>query len=357
MSAILIFLYSLLAYAAFLASFLYLIAFVGNLWVPRSVDVGPDTPMLLALTINLGVIVLFGVQHTVMARAWFKEWITNVIPWAAERSTYVLASSITLFLMYWCWRPMPAELWRIEVPAGVFVMNMLFWAGWAIAFIASWLISHFDLFGLSQAWINLRGTVYQEPGFSTPLLYAFVRHPLQTGFLIAFWATPVMTAGHVVFSLGMTAYILVGVWFEEKDLINLFGVRYRDYRQRVPKLIPWKVPIALMPQQRSLSRIKITYYLRVFDNETDSLLGHVGDINVGGLMLIGDRSIEILRMYSLRMAIPANDHKTEHILLEAESVWSRKDTNPYFYDTGFRLIDPTPNSVRMIRQLIDEMTL
>ena len=244
MSAMLIFLYSLVTYSVFLASFFYLIGFVGNLWVPRSVDVGPDAPLLLALTTDLAVIALFGVQHTVMARAWFKECITRIIPKTAERSTYVLASSTVLFLMYLWWRPIPLEVWRIEQPVGVLLMNVLFWAGWTIASSSTWLISHFDLFGLRQTWSNLRGKVYEETGFSTPFLYAFVRHPLLTGLLLAFWATPLMTVGHLVFALGMTAYILVGVWFEEQDLIRTFGERYRDYRRRVPKLIPWKIPTA-----------------------------------------------------------------------------------------------------------------
>ena len=228
MGAILVFLYSLVAYAAFVASFLYLMGFVGNVWVPRSVDVGPEAPILIALAGNVGVIALFGVQHTLMARAWFKERLTRIIPRAAERSTYVLASSIVLFLMYWWWRPVPTELWRIEQPAGALVINLLFWAGWTIASISTWMISHFHLFGLRQAWTNLRRTVDQEPGFCTPLLYAFVRHPLLTGLLVAFWATPVMTAGHLLFSLIMTSYILVGVWFEEKDLIREWKQKYEN---------------------------------------------------------------------------------------------------------------------------------
>lgn len=253
MQRILILLFGVIAYLVFLPTFLYLIAFVGNLqataladpipalaWlVPHSIDFGRETgPVAPAVVVNLVLIALFGLQHSVMARSGFKAWLTRVLPKPAERSVYVLIASLVLILMFWQWRPMPAVIWSVESGIGQGVLWALFAAGFGLVLLSTFLIDHFDLFGLRQVWAQFRGREPGSPRFFTPLFYRIVRHPLYLGFLIAFWATPHMTAGHLLFAAGMTAYILVGVRFEERDLVAHLGDDYRRYREQVPKLVP-----------------------------------------------------------------------------------------------------------------------
>lgn len=239
MSRIIAFLYGVFSYAVFFATFLYTIGFVGNLGVPKSIDSGAETPFGLALLINLGLLALFGVQHSVMARPGFKTWWTKIVPQPVERSTYVLLSSLVLALLFWQWRPMPGVVWNVENSTGQLILNGLFWIGWLILLLATFLINHFDLFGLRQVYLHLRGQEETSVGFKTPALYKYVRHPLYVGWIIGFWATPRMTVGHLVFAVGTLAYILIAIRLEERDLVGFFGQAYEDYRRRVPMLVPW----------------------------------------------------------------------------------------------------------------------
>jgi protein-S-isoprenylcysteine O-methyltransferase Ste14 len=230
--------YGAAAYLLFLAAFLYLVGFVGNFWVPRSVDHGLSAPIGQAVLINVLLLAAFGVQHSVMARPGFKRWWTRLVPSTIERSTFVVLSSAVLVLLYWQWRTMPAVIWDVRLPAGRMAPWALFWLGWAIALAATFMVSHFDLFGLRQVYLAWRGKPYTHIGFHARFLYRLVRHPLMLGFLIAFWATPTMTAGHLLFSIGMTGYILIATQIEEHDLVEVLGDEYRDYRREVPMLVP-----------------------------------------------------------------------------------------------------------------------
>lgn len=231
--------FALVAYAIFFATFLYLIAFVGDLpIVPVTIDRGPEASLGSALPINLGLIALFGVQHSAMARQGFKRRWTAVVPEPAERSIYVLVASLALILLFWGWRPIPATIWEVTNPAAAGLLWALFAAGWGIVLLSTFLINHFELFGLQQAWFALRRKAAAAPQFRQPLFYRFVRHPLYSGFLLAFWAIPHMTAGHLLFSAGMTAWMLLAIRAEEKDLIALFGRDYEAYRARVGMLAP-----------------------------------------------------------------------------------------------------------------------
>jgi len=238
------FVYGVVAYAACLATLLYLIGFSGNLLVPRSVDSGADAPWGEALVADLLLLALFGVQHSVMARRGFKQWWTRVVPAAVERSTYVLATCAVLALMFRFWVPIHAPvIWRVEQGAGVALLWGLFALGWVLALASTFQIDHFELFGLQQVFARLTQRAAPETRFKTPLLYRYVRHPLYSGLLLAFWSVPVMTAGRLLFALGSTAYILIGIAFEERDLVRQFGERYRTYRDEVGMLIPhaaWK---------------------------------------------------------------------------------------------------------------------
>lgn len=232
--------FSALAYAVFLVTFLYLIAFLsGHPIVPLSVDAGgADTGIFPALFIDAGLILLFGVQHSVMARPGFKRFWSKVVPAPVERSVYVLFASSALIAMFCFWRPVTVELWNFDNSVAQLLIWSIFATGWLIVLASTFLINHFELFGLQQAWLNLRGRAAAEPRFYTPLFYRFVRHPLYAGFLVAFWATPRMTLGHFFFSIGMTAYILTAIIFEERDLVDQFGDEYRAYQNRVGKLMP-----------------------------------------------------------------------------------------------------------------------
>ena len=232
-----ILLYAVVSYAIFTASFLYALGFVGNYVVPKSIDVGPPASPGEAIALNLLLMSLFAIQHSVMARASFKRWLTSFVPAACERSTYVLLSSLILLLLFWQWRPIPAPVWQVTGIAA-FLLIGLHWLGWLIAFASTHMIDHFDLFGLRQAFVALRSAETSGQSFRTPLLYKIVRHPIMLGFLLAFWATPEMTAGHLLFALANTAYILVALQFEERDLIAAFGATYQEYRRRVPMLVP-----------------------------------------------------------------------------------------------------------------------
>jgi len=232
------FVYGFAAYLVFFGTFLYAIAFVGGFVVPTRLDGTPQEPLMTALAIDAGLLTIFAVQHSVMARRWFKEWWTQIVPWAIERSTYVLAASLALLLMFWQWRPIGGVVWSIENPAARAILWTLFASGWALVLIVTFLINHFDLFGLRQVWLPLIGKPYSKVTFTMPGPYRVVRHPLYLGFLFAFWMTPTMTLAHLVFAIATTAYILLAIQFEEHDLIAEHGDTYKDYRRRVSMIVP-----------------------------------------------------------------------------------------------------------------------
>ncbi|MGV7217558.1 methanethiol S-methyltransferase [Bradyrhizobium sp. UFLA05-112] len=234
------FLYGLLAYLAFLFAIIYAVGFVSGLVVPKTIDTGPGTSLAEALSINTLLIALFAIQHTGMARKGFKNWLTRYVPKCVERSTYVLMASLCLLLLFWQWRPIPAIVWQVTDPDVSVMIGTAAFIGWALMFTSTFLIDHFELFGLRQVTANLTGPGLPEPQFRTPLYYKFVRHPIYLGFIIAFWASPVMTIGHLFLAIGTTAYIFVGIFFEERDLLKLFGNQYRQYRRHVSMLIPWR---------------------------------------------------------------------------------------------------------------------
>lgn len=231
-------LYSALVYLVFLGVFLYALGFVENVGVPKSIDSGARGPISGALLIDTGLLMLFAVQHSVMARPRFKRLWTRVIPTDLERSTYVLFASLALALVCWQWRPIPQSVWSIESPFAARALLVVSWSGWGLVLLSTFLISHFQLFGLTQGFAQLLGRKLPEPAFLTPLLYKRLRHPIYAGFIVAFWAAPHMSAGHLFFAAATTGYIFVGIWFEERDLIAHFGDRYREYRATVGMLVP-----------------------------------------------------------------------------------------------------------------------
>ena len=229
--------YGLASYLVFSLSFAYTPAFVGNYLVPKSIDVGPGSGFAPSILIDVVLLGMFAVQHSVMARPAFKRWWTTIVPTSCERSTYVLISSLLLILIFWQWRPIVTTVWQVQGGPAI-VLAAVYWIGWLIALTSTYMIDHFDLFGLRQVFDALRGAAVRVTPFKTPLLYQLVRHPLMLGFLLAFWATPHMTAGHLLFAVMTTGYILVGVRLEERDLLAQFGASYEQYRRRVPMLVP-----------------------------------------------------------------------------------------------------------------------
>ena len=231
------FLYGVVCYLAFFATFLYAIGFIGNFVVPKSIDSGPHRSFTYALAVNAALLGLFAIQHSLMARQWFKRAWTRLVPAAVERSTYVLFSSVALLVLFWKWEPMGRVVWSVNSGTGQILLYVLYAVGWLTVLVATFLINHFDLFGLRQVWLYLRGIPYTPLQFRTPGLYRIVRHPLYVGWLLVFWSAPLMTVAHLVFAIATTAYILLAIQFEERDLVRLHA-EYAEYRRRVPMLVP-----------------------------------------------------------------------------------------------------------------------
>jgi protein-S-isoprenylcysteine O-methyltransferase Ste14 len=236
-SRITAFVYGVACYLAFFATFLYAVGFIGNFAVPKSIDSGRQLPLIQALAINVALLGLFAVQHSVMARQWFKSAWTRIVPAPVERSTYVLFSSLALLVLFWKWQPIGGVLWSVESASGRLAIQTLYGFGWVTVLVATFLINHFDLFGLRQVWLYLCGRPYSSLKFRTPGLYRLVRHPLYVGWLLVFWSAPVMTAAHLVFAIATTAYILIAIQLEERDLVRLHP-EYAEYRRRVPMIVP-----------------------------------------------------------------------------------------------------------------------
>ena len=240
MARLFILLYGIIAYVIFFIIFLYSVGFVGNIFVPKSIDSGIEGSLAHALLINIILLGLFAVQHSVMARPAFKLWWTRVIPVPIERSTYVVFTNLVLAVLFWQWRPMTDAVWSVENTYGAAVLTGLFWLGWLIVFLSTFMIDHFDLFGLRQVYLYYTKKEYTSHDFKKKALYQFCRHPIMLGFIIAFWATPQMTMGHLLFAFATTAYILIAIQFEERDLVGIFGETYKTYQRQVSMLLPLK---------------------------------------------------------------------------------------------------------------------
>jgi methanethiol S-methyltransferase len=240
MGRFLAFIYGVIAYILFLVAVVYAIGFVGNLVVPKSIDSGVAAGAVTAFVIDAILLSLFAIQHSGMARPAFKRWWTRLVPEPVERSTYVLLTSLILFLLFWQWQPLAGIVWQVENPAGRAILWGIFWLGWFVVLISTFMINHFDLFGLRQVYSHLRGMRYTPVGFRAPGFYKFLRHPIMLGFLIAFWVTPVMTFGHLLFSVATSGYILIALQLEERDLVRLHGESYRRYQRRVTMLFPFR---------------------------------------------------------------------------------------------------------------------
>jgi methanethiol S-methyltransferase len=238
MSRVFALMYGVVAYALFFVTFLYALGFVEGLFVPKTIDSGAQGGLATAVIVDLAILTVFAVQHSVMARPAFKRWWTRFVPAVVERTTYVFLASAALALILWQWRPLPAVVWRVEGAPAAILLAVSF-AGWGLVFASTFLINHFELFGLEQVILNLQGREAESPKFRTPLFYKLVRHPLYLGFIIAFWAAPTMTVGHLMFAAVTTAYIFVGALLEERDLVALFGETYVEYRRKVAMLIPF----------------------------------------------------------------------------------------------------------------------
>jgi protein-S-isoprenylcysteine O-methyltransferase Ste14 len=251
MAGLLSVLYGLFAYVTFLFTILYAIGFTGNFAVPKSIETGPAGPVPLALIVDALLLGLFAAQHSVMARRSFKRWWTRIVPPAVERSTFVLFASAALLLLYWQWRPIATPIWTATDPTLAMALTVVFFVGWAQVFVGTFLINHFELFGLTQVFARAFHRPPRPLEFRTPVLYRYVRHPIYLGFLLGFWATPKMTGGHLLFAIATTGYILVGIWFEERDLIAQFGERYRRYRDQVGMLLPKPGRVSAKPAARA----------------------------------------------------------------------------------------------------------
>jgi methanethiol S-methyltransferase len=238
MAGLLSVLYGVAAYGLFVVTIVYSMAFVGNLAVPKTIDSGATGPVLQSVIIDVLLLGLFAVQHSVMARQGFKQWWTRVVPRAVERSTFVLFACLALLLLFWQWRPLTDPVWTVHGPLAAAILTSVFWGGWLMLLASTFMISHFELFGLSQVFARLLGREPDAPTFRAPMLYRHVRHPIYLSFLVAFWATPSMTVGHLLFAVATTGYILIAIQLEERDLIRLFGDQYRRYRASVAMLMP-----------------------------------------------------------------------------------------------------------------------
>jgi methanethiol S-methyltransferase len=232
-------LFGIVAYVIFFGTFLYLVGFLADVpALSHTVDRGPASPVAAALAVDVALISAFGLQHSIMARQGFKKAWTRFVPAVIERSTYVIFSSLALILLFACWRPLPHTVWHVENSFGALALWMIFGLGWLVVLLSTFLISHFELFGLKQVWLNMRGGLAEAPKFRQPFFYKLVRHPLYAGFFLAFWATPVMTVGHLFLAVGMSVYMLVAIRYEERDLVGLFGKDYESYRKKTGMLLP-----------------------------------------------------------------------------------------------------------------------
>lgn len=250
MGRVIALLYGLVVYAFFLVTFLYAIGFIGNLIVPKSIDTGAEPISVAAFVINIILLSIFAIQHTIMARPAFKRWWTGFVPQPVERSTFVLFASLALALIFWQWRPISGIVWEVTNPTWAVVLQVVFFAGWAILLAATFMIDHFDLFGVRQVILHAQGKTYADTEFQTSGFYNYIRHPIMLGFIIAFWAAPVMTVGHLLFAAVTTVYIFIGVALEERDLSAHFGETYQTYRRAVPAYIP-------LPGKRAAKRTAV----------------------------------------------------------------------------------------------------